>query len=39
MKVTYNHKEIEKKWRENWEKNPVNVVAVAAEGVDSVGFG
>ncbi|MGN0161346.1 MAG: leucine--tRNA ligase [Lachnospiraceae bacterium] len=21
----YNHKEIEKKWRENWKKNPVNV--------------
>lgn len=21
----YNHKEVEKKWRENWEKNPVNV--------------
>ncbi|MBO5158308.1 MAG: leucine--tRNA ligase [Lachnospiraceae bacterium] len=21
----YNHKAIEKKWRENWEKNPVNV--------------
>lgn len=25
MAVSYNHKEIEKKWRENWEKNPVNV--------------
>ena len=24
-KVPYNHKAIEKKWRENWEKNPVNV--------------
>ena len=23
-KVPYNHKAIEKKWRENWEKNPVN---------------
>jgi len=23
--VPYNHKAIEKKWRENWEKNPVNV--------------
>ena len=21
---TYNHKEIEKKWKENWEKNPIN---------------
>ena len=21
----YNHTAIEKKWRENWEKNPVNV--------------
>ena len=25
MAVPYNHREIEKKWRENWEKNPVNV--------------
>ncbi len=25
MAVAYNHKEIEKKWRENWEKNPVNI--------------
>jgi len=25
MSVPYNHKEIEKKWRLNWEKNPVNV--------------
>ena len=25
MAVPYNHKAIEKKWRENWEKNPVNV--------------
>ncbi len=25
MKAIYNHREIEKKWRENWEKNPVNV--------------
>ncbi len=25
MAKTYNHKVIEKKWRENWEKNPVNV--------------
>ena len=24
-KIPYNHKAIEKKWRENWEKNPVNV--------------
>ena len=24
MAVPYNHKAIEKKWRENWEKNPVN---------------
>ena len=23
-RVPYNHKAIEKKWRENWEKNPVN---------------
>ena len=25
MAVPYNHKAIEKKWRENWEKHPVNV--------------
>ena len=25
QKIVYNHKAIEKKWRENWEKNPVNV--------------
>jgi len=25
MASTYNHKEIEKKWRKNWEANPVNV--------------
>ena len=25
MATPYNHKAIEKKWRENWEKNPVNV--------------
>ncbi|TCT15343.1 leucyl-tRNA synthetase [Natranaerovirga pectinivora] len=25
MSFTYNHKEIEKKWRDNWDKNPVNV--------------
>ena len=25
MKAVYNHKEIEKKWNEKWEKNPVNV--------------
>lgn len=25
MKAIYNHKEIEKKWREHWEENPVNV--------------
>jgi len=25
MAVPFNHKAIEKKWRENWEKNPVNV--------------
>jgi leucyl-tRNA synthetase len=25
MSVAYNHKEVEKKWRSNWEKNPVNV--------------
>ena len=25
MSIPYNHKAIEKKWRENWEKNPVNV--------------
>ena len=24
QKILYNHKAIEKKWRENWEKNPVN---------------
>ncbi|MCI8885974.1 MAG: class I tRNA ligase family protein, partial [Dorea sp.] len=28
-KIPYNHKAIEKKWRENWEKNPVNVKADA----------
>ena len=25
MATPYNHRVIEKKWRENWEKNPVNV--------------
>ena len=25
MAMAYNHKEIEKKWRTNWEANPVNV--------------
>lgn len=25
MAVSYNHKEIEQKWRKNWEKTPVNV--------------
>ena len=25
MSTPYNHKEVEKKWRGNWEKNPVNV--------------
>ncbi|MFA9465599.1 MAG: leucine--tRNA ligase [Velocimicrobium sp.] len=25
MVTPYNHKEVEKKWRDNWEKNPVNV--------------
>ncbi len=25
MAVSYNHKEIEQKWRKRWEKNPVNV--------------
>jgi len=25
MPKPYNHKEIEKKWRKNWEENPVNV--------------
>ena len=25
MKAVYNHKEIEKKWNEKWEKDPVNV--------------
>ncbi len=25
MATPYNHKEIEKKWRKNWESNPVNV--------------
>ena len=25
MATPYNHKAIEKKWREIWEKNPVNV--------------
>ena len=25
MAVSYNHKEIEKKWRDKWEENPVNV--------------
>ena len=24
-KIPYNHKAIEKKWREKWEENPVNV--------------
>ena len=24
MSTKYNYKEIEKKWRANWEKNPVN---------------
>lgn len=24
QRIVYNHKAIEKKWRENWEKNPVN---------------
>lgn len=24
MAITYHHKEIEKKWRKNWEANPVN---------------
>ncbi len=23
--ASYNHSAIEKKWRENWEKNPINV--------------
>lgn len=25
MAVTYNHKEIEKKWRKSWEEKPINV--------------
>ncbi len=25
MKVTYNHKEVEKKWHDYWEEHPVNV--------------
>lgn len=25
MATPYNHKEIERKWRDNWKKNPVNV--------------
>ena len=25
MATPFNHKAIEKKWRENWEKNPINV--------------
>jgi leucyl-tRNA synthetase len=25
MTTPYNHKEVEKQWRENWSKNPVNV--------------
>ena len=25
MAVPYNHKAIEKKWRDKWEENPVNV--------------
>ena len=25
MASQYNHSAIEKKWRENWEKNPINV--------------
>ncbi len=25
MSAAYNHSEIEKKWRQNWEKNPINV--------------
>ena len=24
-KIPYNHKAIEKKWRDKWEENPVNV--------------
>lgn len=26
MASQYNHSAIEKKWRENWEKNPINVM-------------
>ena len=25
MASSYNHSAIEKKWRENWKKNPVNI--------------
>ena len=25
MAKSYNHKVIEKKWRDHWEKNPINV--------------
>ena len=25
MAVPFNHRAIEKKWRENWEKHPINV--------------
>ncbi len=25
MAASYNHSAIEKKWRENWAKNPINV--------------
>ena len=24
QKIVYNHKAVEKKWREKWEENPVN---------------
>jgi len=25
QKIVYNHKAVEKKWREKWEENPVNI--------------
>ena len=28
-KIPYNHKAIEKKWRDKWEENPVNEIGRA----------
>ena len=30
-KIPYNHKAIEKKWRDKWEENPVNVQLMRME--------